>query len=72
MGWGGAIPPPPLSTLELIIKMTTILSFSSSKLPEAKSEVPDWGIKSTRHRVKVDSGIRSPMVYMLESTLEWT
>jgi hypothetical protein len=34
----------------------------------AKFEVPDRGIKSTLHRVKVDFGIGLPMraVYMLE------
>ncbi len=42
---------------------------------EAKSKVPDWGIKSTLwHRVKdkVDSGIGLAMVNVLESNLEWT
>ncbi len=44
---------------------------------EAKSKVPDWGIKPTLpySRVEVDSGIglpNAPMVNVLESTLEWT
>jgi hypothetical protein len=44
------------------------------EIPEAKSKVPDWGIKSTLAycRVEVDSGIGLPMVNMLESTLEGT
>jgi len=43
------------------------------KLTEAKSEVPDLGIKSTlAYRVKVVSCIGLFMVNILELTLEWT
>ncbi len=46
---------------------------ASGEGSEAKSKVPDWGVKSTlAYRVKVDCGIGLPMVNVLESTLEWT
>jgi hypothetical protein len=49
-------------------ELTSGLKISS----EAKSKVPDWGIQSALHSIKVDSGTGLPMVNVLESTLEWT
>jgi hypothetical protein len=42
-------------------------SFAIELELEAKSKVPDWGIKSTL----AEAG-PGPMVNVLESTLEWT
>ncbi len=48
--------------------------FAAVESSEAKSKVPDWGVKSTLaySRFRVDSGIGLPKVNVLESTLEWT
>jgi hypothetical protein len=44
---------------------------SKREVTETKSEVPDWGIKSTlAYRVEVDSGIGLPIKNVLQSTLE--
>ncbi len=41
-------------------------------ISEAKSKVADWGIKSTLHGVKVDSGVGLLIINVLGSTLAST